>query len=722
MAVSKNKFIIAQTWAEVKEAVKNCKKTKYCSHDFETNGRPFYEQDFWPTIIGLSYQPGSSVVIPLNHPESRFQDNDEWLQVLDYICEHLIINPDVIKIGWNLAYEGKVLKRYGWEYRGRCFDGMLAKHLLDEERPHGLGDVTNSTLIDFSGFKDETEKLARQFGWAKIPLEPLAQRNALDTDITLRLMIRYEHNLKKHGLYKLFRNLVMPLRLDVLNRMEYRGIDIDAKYLLELENSYLTRIEAAEGALRSLKCVRRYEKHRKRETLRAMVEELEAKIEALEKEGGKESQIRNAQKRKQEFLINQFVTKKDQERLSPFNFGSGKQLADFLFYSKRGLGLEIVKYTKNKETKKSTETASVDEEVMLALKEQDDSGFIEKLLHNRDLNHLYSTYVKGIIARMGTDNRVHASFLVHGTVTGRLSSKDPNLQNIPRGTTASDIKKMYIPPKGYLLMELDYSQAELRLVAEMSGDDAMIEIFKRDYNIHVATAAKVNKVDYNFLKNILKDENHPDWEKWEVQKKFAKTINFGILYGETEYKLASQLGITVDEAKEFMNTWFESYPKVTKWIKDQHKFARKNGYVTNVFGRKRRLPDAMYTEKEARQAGIFGFHLEAMRQSVNAPIQGGSSDLTQFSAVIAQAEKKRGNLPQTMEQVYTVHDSLGYIIKPEDIHKTVPKMLEICNNPNTEKYFGFQMKDVRMKVSVEIGKSWGDLKDYDAWEKYQKWV
>jgi DNA polymerase-1 len=720
MAISKNKYIIAKTWDEIKEAVKNCKITGYCSHDFETNGRPYFEEDFWPTLIGLSYQSGSSVVIPLNHPESVFKD--EWLKVLDYICENLIIDPNVVKIGWNVAYEGKVLKRFGWEYRGRVFDGMLAKHLLDEERPHGLGDVTNSLFEDFSGFKDETEKLARQYGWANIPMEPLAARNALDTDITLRLMLRFEKNLIKNNLYKLFRNLTMPLRVNVLNEVEYRGIDIDVEYLLNLETSYLERIAQAEKELRSLKCVKRYEKYRRKLTLKAMLKELRDKIDDLKKSGGSQRTIENAQKKRKEYLTGQFVTKKDQERLSEFNFGSGKQLADFLFYSKRGLNFDVVKYTKNKDTKKQTDTASTDEEVMLALKQKDESGFIEKLLNHRDLNHLYSTYVKGIVTRIGTDNRVHGNFLVHGTVTGRLSSKDPNLQNIPRGTTAADIKKMYIPPKGFLLMELDYSQAELRLVAEMANDEAMIDIFKRDYNIHVATACKINGADYNKIKGILKDEEHPDWEFWEKQKKFAKTINFGILYGETEFKLAQQLEVSVEEAKEFMETWFKAYPKVTQWIKNQHEFARKKGYVTNVFGRKRRLPDAMYTFKQAKQMGILGYHLEAMRQSVNAPIQGGSSDLTQFSAVIAKAERLKGNLPATMRQVYTVHDSLGYIIEPKDIHKTVPKMLEICNNPNTEKYFGFKMESVRMKVSVEIGKSWGDLKDYDAWEKYEKWV
>jgi len=718
---STHQFIIAKHWSEIKEAVKHTKKTGYFSHDFETNAEPFHSDESWPTIIGMSFQPGYSIVIPLKHSESPF--NKDYINILDYLAENLIINEKITKIGWNLAFEGKWWKKYGWEMVGRNFDAMLAKHLLDEERPHGLGNTVNVMFDEFAGFKDDTELLARQHGWGNIPLQPLAERNALDTDLTLRLMLRFEKNLQSLGLYRLFRSLAGPLRTKVLNDLEFRGINVDGPYLEALSESYVGRIADVEVQLRKFPRVLRYEKSRKRKVLVTLLKEIEEKIEVA-KESGNDRVALNAEKKLNQYIAGNITTKKDRERLEPINFGSTVQLADFLFFSRKGLNLDVIKYTKNKQTKVTSDRASVDEEVLLQLQITDKSGFMELLMKSRSLKQLNSTYVQGMLNRRTQDNIIYGNFLVHGTVTGRLSSKDPNLQNIPRGTTAADIKKMFIPPPGYLLIEFDYSQAELRLVAEMAQDIAMIEIFQRDYNIHVATACKINGgIDlYNKVKSILKDENHPDNYFWETQKKFAKTINFGILYGETEYKLAQQLGVSIEEAKEFMNTWFESYPQVTKWIKAQHAFARKNGYVSNVFGRRRRLPDAMYTFMEAKKEGILGFHLEAMRQSVNAPIQGGSSDLTQFSSVVAHSERIKGNLPKDFLQVYTVHDSLGYIIKPKDVHKVVPIMLNICNNPDTEKYFGFQMKSVRMKVSTEVGKNWGELKDYDAWERYEKWV
>ena len=301
------------------------------------------------------------------------------------------------------------------------------------------------------------------------------------------------------------------------------------------------------------------------------------------------------------------------------------------------------------------------------------------------------------------------------------NSKNPNLQNIPRGTTAKDIKKMFVPPPGYLLLEVDYSQAELRLVAELSGDKAMIDIFSRGYNIHVATACKVNGAmeRYNEIhKGILKDPNHPDNFFWEKQKKRAKLINFGILYGQTEKKLSVELECSENEAKKFIQQWFDAYPQARKWIENQQKFAMKHGFVKNIFGRKRRLPNAMMTRDQAKRSNLFGFWLESLRQAVNAPIQGGSSDLTQFASVIIREKILRHELPATLRQVYTVHDSIGYIIKPQDIHKVTPELVKVCANPDTKKYFGFALEKVVMKVSPEIGINWGSLEEYSPEADY----
>ena len=295
---------------------------------------------------------------------------------------------------------------------------------------------------------------------------------------------------------------------------------------------------------------------------------------------------------------------------------------------------------------------------------------------------------------------------------------------VNHNTTSTMIKPMFTPPKGYLLLEVDYSQAELRVVAELAKEDTMIEWFAKGYNIHVATACKMNNcIDrYDEIKAILKDLNHPDNETWEKRKKKAKTVNFGILYGQTKYKLAESLKCSVEDAQKFLNEWFVSFPKITNYIKKQHRFAEKNGFVYSMWGRKRRLPDAMYKNDPAMR----GYYSKALRDAINAPIQGASNDFTIFSSVIIREHKILGKLPWDLQQAYTVHDSLGYYVRPEDIHIVTPKLIKICDNPQTKEWFGFGMKYVKMKVSPEVGINWGSLREYDVKnpgkEDYTKWI
>lgn len=301
------------------------------------------------------------------------------------------------------------------------------------------------------------------------------------------------------------------------------------------------------------------------------------------------------------------------------------------------------------------------------------------------------------------------SFLANGLVAHNCV--EPNLQNIPRDTTASDIKRMFIVPDGYILLEVDYSQAELRIIAEMSEDPSMIEIFRKNHNIHVATACKMFKGQYEEVKAILKDSNHPDWLKWEKQKKIGKSLNFSIIYQQGDKATAETLGVSEKKAAKFKDEWYAQFPKVKKWLKKQKNYAREHEYVYNFFGRKRRLYDI--------NSSRFGLRSEAERQAINAPVQGSSGDFTLFSQVVIREEIMRGNLPSDLSHLYTVHDSIGYAIRPEDVHKTVPKLIKICDNPETMEFFGFKMKHVTMKVSAELGLHWADLKEYDPWTNYK---
>lgn len=290
------------------------------------------------------------------------------------------------------------------------------------------------------------------------------------------------------------------------------------------------------------------------------------------------------------------------------------------------------------------------------------------------------------------------------------NSNDPNMQQIPRTTTNADIKTMFIPPKGYLLLQLDYSQAELRVMAAAAGETTMIKWFKEGKDIHIMSALKKYHLenDYDRVKKILDDEddNDPEFKVWKVRRKQAKTINFGIIYGQGANKLAESLECSVEEAKQFLKEFDKTFPKVASFVKKQHKLAQENAYVKSVFGRKRRLPNVDSDEKWKVA--------EALRFAVNAPIQGAASDYALFSSILIW---EKSQIDKTIKlkypQVYTVHDSLGYFVKPEDVHEVVPQLKAICANPETKEWFGFQIDDVTMKVDFEVShENWGELKTY----------
>lgn len=703
---------MVETMAQVEELIHACKTTKYASHDYETTGLRYHSPNEFPLCLGVSFQPGSAWVIPLGHPESPFKKKDKWVKVLKLFGREVLEDWEIVKIAWNLKFEGKWHMKYDIKMNGRVFDAMLGKYCLDEERPHGLKDFIDQFYPQYSGYAIPTKNLIAQ------PLDKVATYCGIDTDLTLRSMIYIENKLMDLGFYNLFRNLLM-MGSRVLMESEYRGLKINRKYLEDLMSKYRVKIQEAETQLENTPSVRKFETKYRKKHLKQLIEKQQLEIEEIAQEGKPNAQrLINAREKKiQGYALGQFNNK---ERYDGFNFGSPKQLIEFLYTSKFGLGLKPIKRTEKGQP-------STDEESLIALQKYDKSGFMENLMTLRGLTKINSTYIEGMHPLLDLNDRVHANFKIHGTVTGRLSCDEPNLQNIPRGTTAADIKTMFIPPAGYLLLEVDYSQAELRVVAELARDKAMIDIFQREYNIHVATACKANKAldRYDEIKKIIKigeaidsvELQKPENKEaffWVKEKKKAKTINFGILYGQGPDKLAAGMGCTVPEAEAFTKQWYDAYPEVTAWIKRQKKYAHKYGYVYSIFGRKRRL----YNINSDR----YGLMLEAERQAVNTPIQGAASDFGLLSQIVIRDKILRGEFPRDLHQVYTVHDSIGYYIRPKHIHELVPKIIEICDNPNTKEYFGFELKHVKMKVSPEVGKDWGDLTEYHKDTDYTKWI
>lgn len=716
------KYKFVTTWAEVHKLVDYCKQTGYCSSDFESSGTNAMYPGSYPTILGVSFQPGGAWVLPLAHKESPFKKDGEWRKVLRYFGREVIENKDIVKIGQNVKFEIGWWKKYGITMRGRVFDTMLAKYLLDEERPHGLKDMVSRFLPEFDGYdlpgqpgkKATTESLINF--WSNVPIQTLSKYCALDSDLTFRLYLFFERRLIDHGFYPLFRNMLM-MASHVLAEGEYRGMDIDVEYLSELMITYREKIDDCEERLRNIPEILRYEQLKEKSVKKQLLQEIKLEIEDLKENGGSEAMIKNREKKISVLLSGNFNNAKEHKRLEPTNFGSPAQMIDLLFESPNGFEFDVVKFTEDKKTKKQTNRPSTDESVLLELKNYDNSGFIDTLLELRELSKMYSTYVKGMWEKVNSKGTVHGSFLLHGTVTGRLSSRSPNLQNIPRDTTASDIKRMFIAPPGKLLFQLDYSQAELRVLAAAAKETTMIEWFKTGKDVHLASACLKWDKDYDQILKIYQDESHPNYEEWKIKRKQAKTINFGIVYGQTAKKLAGSLStdthqVSLEEAQEFLNDFDRQFPRIKKFIKTQKKFAETNGYVYNLFGRKRRLPN-IYSDK-------WGLKAEAERQSVNAPIQAAASDFTLFSSILIREHILLGDLPQSLQQVGTVHDSLIFYIDPKTIHDIIPKLYDICRNPETKKWFNFEVKGIEMKVDFEIGWHWANLKNYDPDIDYTK--
>ena len=312
-----------------------------------------------------------------------------------------------------------------------------------------------------------------------------------------------------------------------------------------------------------------------------------------------------------------------------------------------------------------------------------------------------------------------SNYVSCNTVTGRLSSRNPNLQNMPRDTTASDIKQMFVCPPGKVMMQLDYSAAEFRVVAGWSQDKQMLEWFRVGHDIHLATACKKYGEDYDEINKIYSNEDDPNYKEWKVKRKQAKTIGFGILYQQGPNHLKESLSTdkhkaTKEEALEFLEEWFEIFPGVKRFVKKQMKFAEKHGYVLSPFGRKRRLPDA----KNKRDRGK---HAKALRDAINAPIQGTASDFALFSSILIREKIMRGELPSSIEQIGTIHDSLMFYLDPKDMNdKVVDQLFDICRDPDTQKYFGFKLKGITMAVDFELGLRWAKLRGYERGTDYSE--
>lgn len=709
------KYKIITNKQELKKLIQCCKQTGYASVDFETNAEPIYNKSFKPTILSVTFQPGFGCSIPLDHFETKKYTSSgwNWKKMLRKFGEEIIENPNVVKVAWNYKFDDQIFQKYNIYYRGVCLDGMLAKYLLNEEKPNDLKSMVRRYLPEYGDYEkqDKFDKIP----WDKKEMEPLCHYGCQDTDYTLRLMLFFEKKLIDLGLYNTYRNLIMTASR-VLTSVEKNGLYVDRAFNQELLDSYLPKIEAAKEAIYNLPKVKKFTKLYNQSKIEKYIAKLEEEIENLDPRVDKRK-IQSREQKIANIRAGVFTTKKELELIRPVSLGSLVDLPQ-LMYSEEGFNFEVIK--KNDSGKPSTDEETLTN-LRLTVKKPDSpkAVFLDSLLELRGLEKMYKTYIEGWHEKTQDDDRLHGRFLIHGTTSGRLSSAEPNAQQIPKTSVDPNIKKQLVAPKGTLYIASDFSQAELRIMAHLSGDETYLNAFNSGQDPHLAIAATKYHVPYEEALKIYEDENHPDHKIWKVRRKQAKQIAFGLIYGIGAKLLAVKLSdpksgiiVTPEEAQKEMDIFFGQHPKLKTFLKKQEKFLRKNGYLVSLFGRKRRLPQ-IYSSDRGEEA-------YALRLALNFPCQSAASDMCLFGSILIYYLMRQGKLPPT-KSVCLVHDANYQITKPENINTwSIYEMWQIYRNPLTKPYFGFQIDDLDMEMDFVIGRSMAEELPFIPGYDYRK--
>lgn len=714
-----SRYDIIKSFSQVKRLVKACLRTGIASVDFETNAEGIYNKSFKPTILSVTFQVGSGVSIPLCHHE---YENPHWKRWLKYFGRKVVENPNITKVGWNLKFDLQIFELYGIYVRGTVLDGMLMKYLLNEEKPNDLKSMVRRYLPEHGDY-EKAEKFDK-IPWDKKPLEPLCKYGCQDTDYTLRLAMFFESKLIEIGMYPLFRHLIMPASR-VLQHAEKTGLYLDRKFNQELLESYKPKIEQATSNCLNLPRVKKFSRWLVQERISKYLASIESELEDLDYHNPKDARkIASREQKISNIRAGVFTTKKELELTREVNLGSTIDLP-LLLYSEKGFKFPIIKYTKDKKTNRDTDKPSTDEDTLVELRltvkdpESPKAIFLDNLLELRGLKKMYTTYIEGWHDKVQDDDRIHGQFKIIGTTSGRLSSSEPNLQQIPKTSVDANIKKQLVAPKGKLYMALDYSQAELRIMAHLSGDETYLEAFAKGQDPHLAIAANKYGVSYEEANKAYSDEQHPDYKLWKNRRKQAKQICFGIIYGIQKKLLAVKLSdpkagiiVTPDEAQQQLNEFFQEHPKIKKFMINQEKVLIEHGYIKSLFGRKRRLPQ-VYSDNEQEAA-------YAVRLSVNMPCQSAASDMNLFASILNYWKMRQGKLP-FMQETCNVHDATYYLVSPEYINTwVVYEIWETCRNPNTKEYFNFQIDDVSMSMDFVIGRSMAEELPFIPGYDYRK--
>lgn len=676
---------------ELKECIEHVKQTGLACFDFETyvptdeyKDYEWYREGFTASLVSISPQPGIGYTIPLYHFESPFVVTDIPV-IIKELEDHIFGNQDIRKMGWNTKYDMHVLRKIGIDkIEGRYDDGMLMLSVLNNARRNYRLEVVAGEVFPSSvGYSDEVHK----YKWREVPLRVLGKYAATDTNITMMLCAMYEGQMDERD-NLLYRNSVAPA-MKTLQKIEYRGMWVDQDILDEGIAYASDMMNKIVEEMRQHPTVVRYQKERDAEDIKLAITQRRNKIDKWEKsDRNMQGHIDRVTQEIREIETGQRIVTEE------INFGSPKQISALL-YHQRGFGFPNLK------------RGSTSEDVLREI--EDPSGFIDNLLLLRGIQKTTGTYLEGMKKRI-VNGRIHTTFTQHVTATGRLSSRNPNLQNIPNVYRLKDeelitlvryVKRAFVPPKDHHIVQFDLSQAELRVMAEFSKDTAMREAYARGQDLHATTAAANLNIPledfYKMDDGQIKDHRHR-----------AKARNFGLIYlmspqGYREYaKNNYGVELTNPEAFKEHDQFFRIYPGVRRYHKIYEAKGKKFGYVRNWYGRK-------YWMEHINSADPFLQNMD-IRHAINYPIQGTSGEYMVLSLVMIDQR-----LGDDIDLVNTIHDSAMAYIKSDQLGYYVPIVVQSMEDNLSEELFDREWESLKMGVDVEIStESWVDLEEIDV--------
>ena len=598
--------------------IKKIQNRGYFAVDTETTSLNELEAEL--VGISLSVYPGEACYIPVGHKcteqidENLFDKTNPNPYQLDKnlvikALKPLLESESILKIGQNIKYDIKIFHKIGVSMT--CIDDtMLMSYALNGGRHRHNMNSLSELYLNHDAIKIQSligsGKTAKTFD--RVSVSDAGPYAAEDADITLRLWLIFKPELSRHGLLSVYESMERPL-VEVLSKMELKGISINRDLLVEMSNSLAQKLSI-----------------------------LEVEIHTLA-----------GQK---------------------FNIGSPKQLGDILFVS---MGLAGGKKGKNG-------SYSTGAEILESIAATGNT-FSEKVLDWRQLAKLKSTYTDALREHINDrTQRVHTSYVISGASTGRLSSAEPNLQNIPiRTEEGRRIREAFIAGNGHKLLSLDYSQIELRILAHIANIPSLKLAFANNVDIHALTASEMFNVPLSEMTS-------------DIRRK-AKAINFGVIYGISAFGLANNLRIPREDAKAFIDTYFKRFPEIKQYMESTVSFAKDHNYVETLFGRR------VHTPNIHAKGHVSGF---AQRAAINAPIQGSAADIIRRAMI--RIPKILIDHSLSADMLLQVHDELIFEVPDNEIEKTlklVTQAMETACEPIVK-------LDVPLVVESGVGINWSD--------------